>query len=130
MTKINLGRQRMKRPRLIVVDDNRMYLSCLEDFFKHHGIEVHPVNGADEALKVMQVRKFDLLLTDIQMPVMDGVELAKMVRGTWPEMPIIMHTANLTSQHYNLAEILGVSRVLDKSASPQELVGVIRQICL
>jgi len=120
----------MKRPSIIAVDDNGAYLSALTDFLGINGIDVSTACSAYEAIKTMQSRKFDLLLTDMQMPVMDGVELAKMVRGTWPEMPIIMHTANLTSQHYNLAEILGVSRVLDKSASPQELVGVIRQICL
>lgn len=94
-------------------------------FFKHQGMEVHPANGAEEALNAMQVRKFDLLLTDLQMPGMDGFELTKKVRSIWPEMPIIMHTANLTPHHYNLAEMSGVSRVLDKSTSLQELLGII-----
>jgi len=114
---------------IIVVDDDRMLLSYLKDFLNCHDMDVYTADCAYEAINVIKSRGFDLLLTDLQMPGMDGIELARKVRTMRPDMPIIMHTGNLLPEHYSLVERAVVSRVLDKTTSPMELLDIVRQCC-
>lgn len=85
--------------RILVVEDHPMNLLFIEKFLKKLGYEVHSVTDGTEVLPALMRQKFDLVLMDIAMPVVDGIEATRRVRvakdmATSPQVPIIAMTAH------------------------------------
>ena len=70
---------------VLVVDDNATNRRILRDMLRMWGIEPAVAQSAEEALRTLEARHFDLMLSDVQMPEMDGLELAKSIRQRWPQ---------------------------------------------
>ncbi|MCD9022501.1 response regulator [Cohnella silvisoli] len=80
---------------LLIVDDEAIILDGLTELFHTAGIadlEVHRANSAVLALKIMTRSKIDIVLTDIRMPEMSGLELFDQVRERWPRCKVIFLT--------------------------------------
>jgi CheY-like chemotaxis protein len=98
----------------------RAVATLLED----HGYEVKLARDGLEALKSMDVSRPDVLLTDLEMPNMNGLELAAHVRSR-PELaqlPVIMITSRSMDKHRRQAMASGVSTYLTKPYTDQELL--------
>jgi CheY-like chemotaxis protein len=76
--------------RILIVDDNRTNLEILEAQLKGWKYEVVSASSGNEALDQMNRSSFDLVITDMQMPELDGIELAKEIRQQNRELPIIV----------------------------------------
>lgn len=115
---------------LIVEDEDllRKYLSGLEEW-ETIGCEVAGTacNGR-EAMNMMAVCKPDLVLTDIRMPVMDGLELAAKLRESRPELPIVLLSAYNDFEYAKQGIKLGVADFLTKPVNLQELFEVVGAI--
>jgi DNA-binding NtrC family response regulator len=81
---------------LLVVDDEKVVRDSLTKWFREDGYDVESAEGGAEALKKLQDRKWDILLLDIKMPGMDGMELHDRVREIDPEATVIFITAHAT----------------------------------
>jgi DNA-binding NtrC family response regulator len=81
---------------LLVVDDEKVVRDSLTKWFREDGYEVESAESGAEALKKMQDRKWDILLLDIKMPGMDGMELHDRVREIDPTATVIFITAHAT----------------------------------
>lgn len=81
---------------LLVVDDEKIVRDSLTKWFKEDGYQVEAAENAAEALKKMQLKKWDILLLDIKMPGMDGMELHQRVRDVDPSATVIFITAHAT----------------------------------
>ena len=81
--------------RLLIVDDEEEITKALGRHFKRKGIFCVAAGSGEEAVKHLQntSRPFDLLITDILMPAMDGLALARWVHGHYPEMPVLFMSA-------------------------------------
>ena len=79
--------------KLLVADDERSMRELLELVFKREGHQVTAVSNGREALDAMQKVSFDLLITDVKMPDVGGIELLRAAREQAPEMMVIMMTA-------------------------------------
>jgi two-component system response regulator HydG len=64
----------------------------LYDFFTSQGWDISVAEGGERALEIMRSRKFDLVLTDIKMPDMDGLALTGHVKESHPEIPVVLMT--------------------------------------
>ena len=133
----NLSDQKDKR--ILVVDDNQTNQTILKDQLEHWGLKPSIAGSAEAALDILSKdASFDLVLTDMKMPGMDGVSLAQHIRRSYPHIPIILLTSigdevNKNSdlfdsvllkpikQHILCKQILGS---LQKSKSPVEEVSV------
>lgn len=113
--------------RILAVDDNKMHLKLIKTNLGTEGMEIHLAQNAAEALDAIKEREFDLILTDLNMPGMDGIELAMMIRDISPDLPIVLITACPTSNSSELAKAVGIKNVLDKSISPIELVSIVKE---
>lgn len=80
--------------RVLVVDDERMILEILTEFLASQGYEVVGTRGAADAFTMMEVSPPDVLLLDISMPLVDGVTVLRRVRALYPELRVVMVTAN------------------------------------
>ena len=81
---------------ILVVDDEKNYLTILSAVLEDEGFEVLTAPGGFEALEVHKSSDLDLILTDMKMPKMDGIELLENIKESDPDLPVIMMTAHGT----------------------------------
>ncbi|HLY17983.1 MAG TPA: response regulator [Bryobacteraceae bacterium] len=79
-----------KPPEILLVDDNRQGLIARKSLLQELGCNISTATNADEALDLVNSRKFDVVVTDYKMPRMDGIELIKRIRGVEPGARIIL----------------------------------------
>ena len=78
--------------RILLVEDNDQVRAFAEQLLEDMGCEVRSANGADQALALLRQAEFDLLLSDVVMPGLGGVELAREVRQEFPDLPVLLAT--------------------------------------
>jgi two-component system NtrC family response regulator len=81
---------------ILIVDDEKNYLTILSAVLEDEGFEVVTAPGGPEALEVHKSSDLDLILTDMKMPKMDGIELLENIKENDPDLPVIMMTAHGT----------------------------------
>jgi two-component system NtrC family response regulator len=81
---------------ILIVDDEKNYLTILSALLEDEGFEVLTAPGGSEALEVHKSSDLDLILTDMKMPKMDGIELLENIKQNDPDLPVIMMTAHGT----------------------------------
>ncbi|CAB5116029.1 hypothetical protein D3OALGA1CA_2278 [Olavius algarvensis associated proteobacterium Delta 3] len=120
-------------PRLVktvlLVDDEKALMDSLKAGLRVFFPDIHfeaALNGS-EALKIMQSRPVDLVVTDIRMPGMDGYELVSMIRYSSTDVPVIAMSAFESPKMKDTLSDLGVLCFLEKPLSLQELVGAIQE---
>lgn len=79
--------------RILLVDDEQGILNTLSILLKTEGHQPTPALGAKKALEILEQQEFDLMISDIRMAPMDGMELLAIVHEKYPTMAIIMLTA-------------------------------------
>ncbi|MGZ6140721.1 MAG: ATP-binding protein [Myxococcaceae bacterium] len=114
--------------RLLVVDDEPVIARVVSEQLRRLGYHVTAVNDPEEALEVLaeDPDEFDLLLTDLQMPRMDGVELAARVGRLRPELPVVLSTGNRWSVSPATAKAAGIREIVDKPFRLEELAHAVR----
>jgi CheY-like chemotaxis protein len=83
------ARQRARR-RILVVENNKNVQEVLSWTLSSMGFEVDLADGGLEALGIFMDDRFDLVLTDLEMPLMDGSRLAHFIKGMSPDTPVIL----------------------------------------
>jgi two-component system chemotaxis response regulator CheY len=112
---------------ILVVDDENMFLADLADYLSmHYGIShvVTAVNGK-LALEMLRTAQFDLVVTDLSMPVMDGFSLLKAIQEKYPKMPALVMTSRNGDELEGGLRSLGVKRLFEK---PLDFAGMARTI--
>jgi DNA-binding NarL/FixJ family response regulator len=117
------------RNRILVIDDGDSVRDIIGVFLEHAGFEVcgeaaDGVEGIEQAKKL----KPDLIVLDLAMPRMDGMEAAVILGETMPAVPIVLLTLYQNALGPSLASALGVKAVLDKTAGMDKLVACIRSL--
>jgi two-component system NtrC family response regulator len=81
---------------ILIVDDEKNYLLVLQAVLDEEGFEILTAQSGKEALEILKRSDIDLVLTDMKMPVMDGIELLEHIKARDPDLPVIMMTAHGT----------------------------------
>ena len=81
---------------ILIVDDEKNYLLVLSAVLEEEGYEVLTALSGPEALEIHKSSDLDLILTDMKMPLMDGIELLELIKTRDPDLPVIMMTAHGT----------------------------------
>jgi len=104
---------------IVIVDDEIVNLLLLEDIIKSEGYEnVSTFSASPDALKYIQNNNVDALVTDFNMPQMDGIELLEKAKELYPDLVSIMITANNDNEMMHKALNAGVTEFLLKPISP------------
>jgi len=107
--------------RVLVAEDNEVNRRLFEEQLKLLGCLATTVDSGAQALACLEQEPFDILLTDLSMPGMDGYELAQRVRQGWPDLPVLAATAHVTPLQRAHCEEAGMARVLSKPLSLADL---------
>lgn len=114
---------------LLVEDENELCLRLAKFLRRYFGV-VNAARNGSLALESVAQQRPDVVVSDIRMPVMDGIELATQLRDNYPDLPIIFCTA-FTETCYLLKAIeLGVSALIPKPIDTDHLLRAIRQATL
>ncbi len=113
-------------PRVLVVDDEEPIREFVARALQQSGHEVQSVEDGLHALEVLSYGQFDLLVTDIVMPGMDGIELALKVAKDYPSLIILMMTGYATERQraYGLDHL--IHRVIAKPFSLKQIVNAVQ----
>ncbi|WEK18035.1 MAG: ATP-binding protein [Candidatus Pedobacter colombiensis] len=115
-----------KNIHILVVDDSEMNHLVIKMIFKKHGISYDTATSAAEALQFIDKNKYDMVLTDIQMPEMDGIELTKIIRGSKDHkkaiIPIIALTGEISVEAHDTYLSAGLNDYIIKPFTEIELM--------
>ena len=112
--------------RILVVDDEESMCQYLSILLQKEGYEVQTVNSGAAALKVVESDPVDVVMTDIQMPKMDGIQLLKGIKALEPTTPVIIMTAYASEQSAIDAVNLGAFSYMQKHCKNDEIKMIVR----
>ena len=121
----------MEKLKILLVDDQILFAESLKTFLVNYApdIEVLGISqNGKEACDFVQNKKPDIILMDVHMPVMDGVEAVKNIKANFPEIKIIMLSTYDEDEYVRSALLSGASGYLLKDISPMELIISIRAL--
>ena len=118
------------QPHIMVIDDSITVRKVTSRFLERNNMQVSTAKDGVDALNQLQEQLPDLLLLDIEMPRMDGFEVAKLVRHDQrlKHLPIVMITSRTGDKHRERALSLGVNEYLGKPYQEEQLLAVIQQL--
>jgi len=117
-----------KKPRILVVDDEEAMRESLKDWLMEDGYEVDLAPGGEDAVAMAREKNFEVVLLDLKMPGMDGLETLKRFKDIQPEADIIMMTAYATVDTAVQAMKEGAFDYLVKPFDPDEVEMLIKRI--
>jgi two-component system chemotaxis response regulator CheY len=116
--------------KIMTVDDSASIRQLVSFTLKQHGYEVVEAVNGTEALKKLKQEKIDMLITDINMPEIDGISLIKMVRDdpSYRFIPIIILTTGSQTEKKEAAKAAGATGWIVKPFRPDQLVSAIKKV--
>ena len=116
---------------VLCVDDEANILSSLKRMLSLQGYKVSTCESAKEAMELLQTQSFDLILTDLRMPEMDGIALLKEIKTLYPVMTRVMLTGNADLESAKAAINHGdVFKYLSKPWDEEETFAIIKEAVL
>jgi len=113
--------------RILVVDDDPGQRSLLGSFLNSQGFTIITAESGEEALETLAAEEFHLLISDVRMPGMSGLELFKIVRETNATLPVLLVTAYADVRDAVSAVRDGVANYLEKPIDLDELLATVSQ---
>ncbi|SNB45394.1 response regulator [Geobacter sp. DSM 9736] len=113
----------MENATVLVVDDDHEILLLLKNAFARYGVPVDCLSSGEEAIALLDTDAgYSILLTDLNMEEMDGIELARQAKAIVPEIRIMLITgAPVDDKASQIAEA-GIERVFEKPVSVEDLL--------
>jgi CheY-like chemotaxis protein len=118
---------RLRVARLLLVEDNPINREIAESLLQRAGITVAMAGNGEEALEMLQRERFDGVLMDCQMPVLDGYEATRQLRRQpqWQDLPVIAMTANALVGDREKALAAGMNDHIVKPIVVDEMYGTL-----
>lgn len=114
--------------RVLVAEDNEFNRLLIRRILEQSGAEIVETSNGEEAIRQSQKESFDLILMDVHMPKVDGIQATSTIRLQNPDIPIVALTANvIVSEHRKLLSA-GANRVLLKPINDKELTATLAEL--
>lgn len=113
---------------ILVVDDEMQIVRVLRGYLEQAGYRVITAYNGEEALYTARQERPDLVILDLQMPKMDGLEFTRRIRAERPELAILMLTARVEELDRILGLELGADDYVTKPFSPREVVARVKAV--
>ena len=115
----------LKGARILVVEDNDFNRQVCRELIELTGAKVHTADDGAQAVAAVANGGIDLVLMDIQMPVMDGYTATRIIRERWPNLPVIALTAHALSEEKPRVLAVGMNDILTKPILPDTLYAML-----
>jgi DNA-binding NtrC family response regulator len=112
----------MKKLSVLLVDDRQEFASALGERLMLHGMEVETANNGEDALGILKEKKVDVIVLDVIMPGMGGLELLGRIKTTHPDIQVILLTGHGSTKEGIEGMRLGAFDFLMKPVDLEELI--------
>lgn len=103
-----------RKGNLLLIDDETELTQSMKELFEEEAQEIFVANNGQEALEILEKNQIDCVVSDIKMPIMDGLSFMKIARTRGYEQPIIFFTGHGTEQLKKQVRELGAADLLMK----------------
>jgi CheY-like chemotaxis protein len=114
----------LKDALILIVDDETVLLDIMGEVFEQIAGKVFCVSDGAQALETLAAHRIDLIITDVRMPVMDGVTLLKRIKANGPQSPGVILVSGFTDIQRREAYDLGAEALLEKPLGLNHLINV------
>jgi len=115
----------LRGSKILLVEDNTINQEIVLGLLQNSGIEIDIANNGQEAIKKFQSSEHELILMDIQMPVMDGIQASKIIREKDTSTPIIALSANAMNEDKTKSSAAGMDEHINKPIDIEKLKEVL-----
>ncbi len=116
------------KPTVLVVDDERTIADTLATIISRNGYHAFPAYDGDSALKVAKSHTPDILITDIVMPGMDGIELSSQIHNSIPGCKIVLFSGQANTLSQKHFANCGAFLLLAKPMNPRDFLDVLAEL--
>jgi YesN/AraC family two-component response regulator len=113
--------------KILIIDDNVMVRKIVRNIFRNEGYEIEEAENGIEGLDMVKQEPFHLIITDILMPKMEGLELIIHLKRDFPKIKVIAISGGKPYYLY-MAKKLGIEGVFTKPVDPQELLKAVKRL--
>ena len=110
------------QPKLLFVDDEEELVSAVVERLEIRGIEGVGVTSGDEALRLLQREHFDVVLLDVKMPGVNGLDVLRTITRAYPDTRVILMTGHGSAEDIELGLRLGAAACLQKPVDLETLL--------
>lgn len=125
LARAEMGRQRFDGVRVLLVEDNELNQEIADSILRKRGVCVTLAWHGLEAVELVQQQPFDLVLMDLHMPVMGGIEATRRIRELAPELPIVAMTAAVMAEDRERCNAIGMNDFIAKPTEPEDIVRIL-----
>ncbi len=115
----------MSKGKILVIDDENIVRTSCNRALTPEGYEVKMAQNGFDGLRMIEEENFDLVLTDLKMPDMDGIEVLRKIKEGWPEIEVIIITGYQTVDTAVKSIKLGAFDYIEKPFTPDALVSAV-----
>ena len=115
------------RVKILIVDDESVIRQAFERILSSERCDVVAVASGTEALEALAAQSFDVVLLDLRMPGMDGLEVLRTIKRQWPACEVIIVTGYAALETAKESVALGAFDYLAKPVGPQDIIKVTQE---
>lgn len=113
--------------RILIAEDSSVIQNLTRKILSQQNYQIETVKNGKEVLERLAKGSFDLVLMDIHMPLMDGMECAREIRKSNKEMPILAITGNANNYSMDDFKAAGINDFLPKPLNYDQVVGMVKK---
>ncbi|MFN3396103.1 MAG: sigma-54-dependent transcriptional regulator [Thermodesulfovibrionales bacterium] len=117
----------MSRPKILVLDDEEIVRVSCKKCLTPEGYDVDVAANGVEGIAMTENNRYDVILTDLKMPDMDGMEFLAKVKERHPDTKVIMITGYSTVEHAVKAMRMGAYNYIEKPFTPDALIDAVKE---
>ena len=117
----------MTAPRVLVIDDEPRLLQVIESFLTLEGLSVSCAQSAEAGLRILAELTPDLVVIDINMPGIDGLEVCRRIKAESPTTPVLIFSGRGSVRDSERAQLAGASDFVEKPFNLQNLLALIHK---
>ncbi len=116
----------VEKARILVVEDDEQQRESMVENLTNLGYDVREASSGNDAIPLLYGTSFNLVLLDLKMPYIDGLEVLKFVKGTFPKTKVIIITAYGDLTNIERCKKLGADDVVEKPYNFEYLMAILR----
>ncbi|MRX46934.1 response regulator [Pedobacter puniceum] len=112
----------LKNKRILILDDNKNNLKILKSECINWGLSAKTFENYEEALQSLATEKYDLVIIDMNMPCKDGIEVTKIIKNLYPNLPVILFSSSGPDYNYAIQHKYLFSALLNKPIKHNQML--------
>jgi len=117
----------MSDAKLLFVDDEEELISALVERLELRGIDAKGVTSGDEALQLLREEQFDVVVIDVKMPGIGGLDVLRTISRRYPDIKVILMTGHGSSEDSEIGRRLGAVAYLQKPVDLEDLLATVHK---